>query len=287
MEKNFVPNPQWMSEKYDEMNAMLFNGRLGSCGFNIFTTGKGSGGGVLGWFKITGYGIKIDRRTRKMFYENYWDREYINRYNFVELCKPVIELNGNYRGTEHGFLSTLLHEMCHYYTYMEGLAPTQAHGREFKNIGSIVASRSNGVFTVHSIATAEEMSELELNDEMKAKKEKRLANKKAAVSAVVVFKMDGNVELTMTSIQSVIDRIKEYYGKREETVVVSNNSDVINFLFSKGYTSNLRTWKYWNLKEKPWLDKLKNMLFGFEDNEEADIEKPESEEMLSQRKYLR
>lgn len=154
MEKNFVPNPQWMSEKYDEMNAMLFNGRLGSCGFNIFTTGKGSGGSVLGWFKITGHGIKIDRRTRKMFFENYWDREYINKDNFVDLCKPVIELNGNYHGTEHGFLSTLVHEMCHYYTYMEGWAPTQAHGREFRNIGSVVASRSNGMFTVQRIATA-------------------------------------------------------------------------------------------------------------------------------------
>ena len=227
MEKNFVPNPQWMSEKYDEMNAMLFNGRLGSCGFNIFTTGKGSGGSVLGWFKITGHGIKIDRRTRKMFFENYWDREYINKDNFVDLCKPVIELNGNYHGTEHGFLSTLVHEMCHYYTYMEGWAPTQAHGREFRNIGSVVASRSNGMFTVQRIATAEQMSELELSDEMKAKREKRLANKKAAVSAVVVFKRDGVVELTMTSNQSVIDMIKKYYEKREETVVVNNNSDVI------------------------------------------------------------
>lgn len=288
MEKNFVPNVQWMSEKYDEMNAMLFNGRLGSCGFNIFTTGKGSGGRVLGWFKITGHGVKIDRRTRKMFSENFWDREYINKDNFVDLCKPVIELNGNYHGTEHGFLSTLVHEMCHYYTYMEGWAPTQAHGREFRNIGSVVASRSNGMFTVQRIATAEQMSELELNDEMKAKREKRLANKKAAVSAVVVFKKNGNVELTMTSNQSVIDIIKGYYEKREETVVVNNNSDVIEFLFSKGYKMNMRTWRYWNIEGKPWLDELKNMLFGFENNAESetDVDKSESEEEVEPSKIF-
>jgi len=286
MEKNFVPNVQWMSEKYDEMNAMLFNGRLGSCGFNVFTTGKGSGGNVLGWFKITGNNIKIDRRTRKMFSENYWDREYINKDNFVDLCKPVIELNGNYRGTEHGFLSTLVHEMCHYYTYMEGWAPTQAHGREFRNIGSAVASRSNGMFTVQRIATAEQMSELELSDEMKAKREKRLANKKASVSSVVVFKKDGDVELTMTSNELVIDMIKNYYGKAGETVIVNNDSNVIEFLFSKGYRTNMRTWRYWSIKEKPWLDELKNMLFGFEDNAEDGIGEPESEEEVGPRKIF-
>lgn len=296
MEKDFVPNVQWMSEKYDEMNAMLFNGRLGSCGFNIFTTGRGSGGGVLGWFKITGNNIKIDRRTRRMFHSNfvvsnyyttqYKNVEYINKDNFVDLCKPVIELNGNYRGTEHGFLSTLVHEMCHYYTYMEGWAPTQAHGREFRDIGSVVASRSNGMFTVQRIATAEQMSELELSDEMKAKREKRLANKKAAVSAVIVFKRDGAVELTITSNKSVIDVIKRYYEKKEETVVVNNNSNVIDFLFSKGYKMNMRTWRYWNIEGKPWLDELKNMLFGFENNAETDVDEPESEEEVEPSKIF-
>jgi len=286
MEKNFVPNVQWMSKKYDEMNAWLFNGKLGRCMFDVFTTGKGSGGNVLGWFKITGQGIKIDRRNGKMFRDNYFDREFVNRNNFVALCQPKIELNGNYHGTEHGFLSTLVHEMCHYYTYMEGWAPKQAHGREFRDIGSVVASRSNGMFTVQRIATAEQMSELELSDEMKAKREKRLANKKAAVSAVVVFKNDGDVELTITSSQPVIDKIKMYYEKSGETVVVNNNSDVIEFLFSKGYKKNVRTWRYWNLEEKPWLDELKNMLFGFENNAETDIDGPKSEENVEPSKIF-
>ena len=130
------------------------------------------------------------------------------------------------------------------------------------------------------------MSELELNDEMKAKRDKRLANKKAVVSAVVVFKKDGNVELTMTSNQSVIDIIKKYYEKREETVVVNNNSDVIDFLFSKGYKMNMRTWRYWYIQDKPWLDELKNMLFGFEDNAETDVDEPESEEEVEPSKIF-
>ena len=57
IDKTFIPNTQWMAEKYDEMNSQLFNGALGECDFNVFTTGRGSQGGTLGWFKIAARGI--------------------------------------------------------------------------------------------------------------------------------------------------------------------------------------------------------------------------------------
>ena len=263
MDKSFVPDVSWMAQKYDEMNAMLFNGKLGACEFGIFTTGRGSGGGVLGWFKMLGKNIMIDRRSRRMFVEDYYRKQFIDEENFVALCNPKIELNGNYRGTEHGFLCTLVHEMCHYYTYMNGWAPTQAHGREFRNIGMAVASRSNGLFTVQRLASAEQMSELELNDEMKSKKEKRLTNKKSSVSAVFVFHHNGrDVELTITSSAEVIEVIKNYYRQKDVSVVVNNNADVIDFLFSKGYNRNMRTWRYWDIGDKPWVDELKGILLN-------------------------
>jgi predicted SprT family Zn-dependent metalloprotease len=273
MDKTFVPDASWMAQKYDEMNAMLFNGKLGACEFGIFTTGRGSGGGVLGWFEMRGANLKADRYNRRMFADTFAGKEYINKDNFVEICKPKIELNGNYRGTEHGFLCTLVHEMCHYYTYMNGWAPTQAHGREFRDIGMVVASRSNGLFTVQRLASAEQMSEMELNDEMKAKKEKRLVSKKASMSAVVVFMPDGSIQLTTTSSQPLIGKIKFYRGSDDKTgtildkkywptVVVSNNPEVIDFLFSKGYRTNMRTWQYWNIEGKPWIEEFKRMLNG-------------------------
>jgi hypothetical protein len=157
MDKTFKPTREWMAAKYAEMNEQLFNGSLGNCSFDIFTTGRGSQGGTLGWFKIKGSRILIERRSRRM-YKDGWDRIYINRSNFADLCYPTIELNGNYTGTEYGFLATLVHEMCHYYTYMNGYAPKQGHGPEFKEIGYIVSSRSNGLFTIQRLATAEEMS---------------------------------------------------------------------------------------------------------------------------------
>ena len=261
MDKTFKPTVEWMAQKYQEMNEQLFNGALGECNFNIFTTGRGSQGGTLGWFKIAARGIRVDRYSRRMFKRIGWDTEYIDKHNFVNLCWPTIELNGNYSGTEHGFLATLAHEMCHYYTYMNGYCPKQGHGIEFKQIGSIVSSRSNGLFTIQRLATAEEMNELELNDEMKAKRDKRLANKKASVTAVIVFTQEGKVKLTMTSSQNLVNLItKTEEGERNEKVVSTNDANIIDYLFNKGYKKNMRTWRYWSLEDKPWINELKNML---------------------------
>ena len=261
MDKTFRPTREWMAAKYAEMNEQLFNGLLGSCSFDIFTTGRGSQGSVLGWFKITGRNIRVDRYSRRMFKNTNWEKVYVNRENFVYMCQPRIELNGNYSGTEHGFLATLVHEMCHYYTYMNGYAPRQGHGPEFKEIGSIVSSRSNGLFTIQRLASAEDMSHLELNDEMKAKREKRLNNKKASVTAIIVTTQEGKVKLTITSNQNLVNLITNTEkNERNENVVTTNDSSVIDYLFSKGYRRNMRTWRYWSLEDKPWIGELKKML---------------------------
>lgn len=260
IDKTFKPNEEWMAKKYNEMNQQLFGGSLGNCDFAIFTSGKGSQGGVLGWFKITGSNVRADRYSRRMFVGGWGTKVFIDRNNFVRLCRPRIELNGNYTGTEQSFLATLAHEMCHYYTYMDGYCPKQGHGREFKEIGQIVSQRSNGMFTIQRLASAEQMSEMELSDEMKAKREKRLSNRKSSVTAIFVFTKQGQVKLTITSSQNLINMISASEEERGNNVVTTNNADVIDYLFAKGYKKNMRTWRYWSLEGKPWIDELKQML---------------------------
>jgi hypothetical protein len=48
--------------------------------------------------------------------------------------------------------------------------------------------------------------------------------------------------------------------ERGSNVVATNDADVIEFLFSKNYKKNMRTWRYWSLEDKPWLGELKNLL---------------------------
>lgn len=248
-DKQFKPTPQWMAEKYDEMNMKLFRNELGPCDFGIFTSGKGSNGSVLGWFKITGDGIFISRRDRHM-YQDGWEKIYINEANFCRICKPKIELNGNYDGSEKGFLETLVHEMCHYENYMRGFAPKQPHGREFKMLAQLVSERSNGMFSVQRIASAEQMSELSLNDEIK----ERLAKRRWVT---FMFLKNGDVRMTTTSNKDLRDMIvRQYSESYVDKVVLSNDKKLIFNLLDKGYNYNMRTWRWWNVKDKDWLDTI-------------------------------
>ena len=285
MDKSFKPTVSWMAEKYQEMNSWLFNSELGHCEFSIFTTGPGSQGGVLGWFSVTNSGIRVSIPSRRMYLPRWNENTYVDSSNFVELCRPKISINGNYSGTENGFLATLVHEMCHYYTYMNGYCPKQAHGREFKEIGYVVSSKSNGLFTIQRLASAEDMKNLELSDEMKARKEKRLNNKKSSVTAVISFYRNGEVRLSITSNQNLVNVISTSEEERGNKVVISNDSDVIDFLFKKGYNKNFRTWRYWNLEGKPWLDELKSML-PETSGQTLSVKRPEPEVVQKQPKRI-
>lgn len=254
--RDFKVSIDWIRDKYVEMNQILFAGQLGDCDFDIFTKGKGSEGGILGYFKLSGK-LKADRRTGRMYMDTYYGMVEVNSGNFIKLCKPLIALNGNYIGTEYGFLVTLIHEMCHYYTYMRGIAPTKAHGSEFYRIGNIVSNKSGGLFTIERLATAEQMSNLELNDDMKAKKEKRITNKKASIYAVFEYRYGNKVNLTTTSSQGLINKICNFNGRKfVEKVIITNDIELIDFLFEKGYTKNFRVWRYWDVSDEPWLSKL-------------------------------
>ena len=254
LDKTFRPTEQWMAEKYTELNNWLFDGELGPCDFVVFTTGNGSQGRRLGSFMLKTENIFVNSATRRMYFGD----KYINRDNFAEICKPKIGINGNYSGTEDVFLGVLVHEMCHYYTYMDGYCPSKPHGTEFMAIGREAAMASNGKFSIQRIATAEEMSGLNLNSQIKARNEKKLANKKSAVSAIIVFARDGDVRLTITSSKSVMDEVYEY--ERNEKIITTKDPNVIEYLFNKGCRKNMRTYKFWRIGDKPWFNEFKNML---------------------------
>lgn len=253
----FVPTEDWMEEKYQEMNGLLFNGELGDCQFSTFTTGKGSQGGVLGWFKITGSNIKGRRSTRRMFYRSWQGEVDITRDNFVYYCQPKIELNANYHGKEESFLETLVHEMCHYYTYMNGFMPRQSHGREFKQACAMVQVRSNGRFTIQRVATSEQMAGLELSDEIKEKKKKRVENRKAKTTILIYWDKDGKTKLVTTTEGGLATVIKAGNYRK---LLISNDGNLFDFLYSKGYRSNIkfrkRGWAYWDITGKDWLNSL-------------------------------
>ena len=249
--RTFKPTVEWMAEKYNEMNNWLFNGELGQCDFDIFTTGKGSQGHYLGLFSRKCQGLKIDR-SRRSYLPNSGDKKYVTRDNFYEVCMPTILLNGNYSGTEEAFLTTLVHEMCHYYCYMYGLCPKQSHGREFRYICSIIQVRSNGRFAIKNVASAEQMSQMDLCPKMQAIRAKREENKALNSTALLIFMKNEEIHLFRTSAEnkSLVDtaiKAATRNGKVNK-ILLSSDVKVMNKLARLGYTRNFRRWRWWNLR---------------------------------------
>lgn len=269
MEENvkIKPTVEWIAEKYEEMNSRLFDDRLGECNFRIFTSGKGSQGSRLGCFGLDARNIRVNIHTRRMFIPGTWGHDdiIINYLNF-EICKPYIALNGNYSATEEAWLNTLIHEMCHYYTYMNGRAPKQGHGPEFRSIASYVAANSNGTITIERLASAEKMKNFELDDFYKEKRERRKTNKINRLQCIIIETESGEHELTLTSNDDLVKKIIEvnsngYRSNKCKKILWSSDPDLIKTLYDLGYKSSMRTYRYWTMRAWNW-DKIKNFNFA-------------------------
>lgn len=252
------PTTEWMTKWYDIMNQRLFNGELGACILRPFTTGKGSNGRTLGWFKITASNIKVDRSTRRIFKSDYYSRQYVDRSSFPSICKPCIELNANYSAPEDSWLNTLVHEMCHYYTYMYGYAPKQGHGPEFREIGAIVSSKSNGLITIQRLASAEEMTHFDLDANIKQKNQERLDRKKSNLNVCIIILDNKQVRLVTTTSMKLVDEIANLHNTKNDTLYFgcSHETGLVDLLYSKGYRSSMRTYRYWDISNASWLNIL-------------------------------
>lgn len=263
MENNikFKPTTEWMAQKYNEMNSQLFDNRLGECNFRVFTTGKGSQGRFLGYFELENRNVRVSTSTRRMFIPDNWryNEVIINQLNF-EICRPYIALNGNYSATEEGWLNTLIHEMCHYYTYMNGICPKQSHGPEFRQIARYVSYKSNGTITIERLANAEEMSNFYLDDEFKEKRERRVQNKINRLQCIIIETNSNEHELTLSSNDDVIKKVIDYNTNKCKRILWSADSNLIKILYDFGYKKNFRTYRFWTMSQDKW-DKIKDFNF--------------------------
>lgn len=242
--------PEWLAAEYDRLNKELFGGKLGPCAFGIFTTGKGQNGGVLGWFRITGPSVRVSNRNRKMYQLDLWgEKNYVTRENFVAICKPKIELNGNYRWTKKGASSVLLHEMCHYYCNMEGWRPKQHHGTEFKAIAFYVSQKSNGTFPVERIANAEMMQSVELNAATAEKKQRRTDAKLSRISVLLIYMFDGTVRMLTTSSRNLINDIIAHEARkgRCSKIMISSDPELKQSLADQRRLVESRSYRFWSL----------------------------------------
>ena len=265
-DEKFTPTVDWIAEKYYELNEWLFNGRLDNCLFEVFTRGEGMETS-MGHFRFTGRGVKYNKRTGQMYYyTGYGEKEKIDADNFALYTKPMIGLNGNYKRTEYMWLNTLVHEMCHYYTYMGGRRPVQAHGIYFRQIASIVGIRSNGIFDIKRLCDAENVGELD--EKIAARRQAREENKKSKMTALLVFRTNGDVQLITTTNQKLIDVVIANNNKPIcKRILATNDKSYIEYLWGEGFKHNMSlsksgtNYKYWPVQGEDLVDEIKNYDF--------------------------
>lgn len=274
-EVKYTPTVSWLEEKYAEMNQKFFDGKLMECNFEVKPLTK-----ALGSFGVSGK-IYASRSNRQMFLNDARGKVFITKENFVELGQPVITFNSKYKGTEKALLNTLVHEMCHYYTYMNGIVPKQAHGVEFKNISAIIYQKSNGYFDIQRCADKEEMTYYELNDEAQMKQNNKLEKLANKIKAVVCFMHNGEIHLSLTSSEEVINKIIYNIDGIRGTVYVIDDKNILNYLFHKGYTKNMRTWRYWELSSQPWITEFRTMLDALLFNKQEPVQANKGKQIFS------
>ena len=247
--QKFKATVEWMAENYKKANEELFDGMLGECYFEAQPTRPNN----LGNFRMNVQSgeLAYNKGDRRMFKKlpsyNIWnnDKIYINRNNFFEYCKPTIRMNTMYTGIESSLYNTLVHEMCHYYTYMNGRIPVQAHGKEFREVANYVAYKSGGAISVQRLASAEEMEGYKLDDGIKVRA--RSHNKP---HYYLVFTNNGDDEVRLVNVNSSGYRnMMEWIldARREQTVLQLDNEEIAESLYNKGYRQQSRTYRFWRL----------------------------------------
>lgn len=259
------PTVEWMRKMYDKFNDELFGGELGPCYFVTKTRGKMN----LGRFRSLGDHLFIDRYSRRMYvcYNSYYgfggDKTYINKDNFYSLFVPEISLNDAYSAPEEDWCNTLIHEMCHYYTYMYGYAPKQSHGSEFRSISQTVCSRSNGRFVITRLASAEDMARHKLDDRVQKQYDQRKANKLARTMFVLIQMRDGKLRIVRTDNSKLLAEIKEIHDERQDAsrIIAWKGPEATDYFDTLQYRSNSRTYRFWTAGKSldSFLEDLSNV----------------------------
>ena len=66
------------------------------------------------------------------------------------------------------------------------------------------------------------------------------------------------VRLVTTTSMPLLDKIANIHNSKKDTLYLgcSHDTDLVNFLYSKGYRSSMRTYRFWDISNVSWLNTL-------------------------------
>ena len=73
-----------------------------------------------------------------------------------------------------------------------------------------------------------------------------------------IHKENGEIRLVTTTKQSLVDEIvSESNGLTCKKIVATSDANFIEYLWSLGYKNNMSTYRYWSIKDKSIINKIK------------------------------
>lgn len=141
------PTVEWMKEKYIQFNNQFFGNYLEMPILKAEPISKRT----LGCFSFEPkIQIKANKFDMHMYFVDDFERtiKHVNHDNFIQIMNPSITLNTVWDCEEIYLENTLIHEMCHYQTYIDGFCPRKAHGKEFSYWAEVVNHHSNGKYKI-------------------------------------------------------------------------------------------------------------------------------------------
>lgn len=169
-EKNEViePTVAWVKQKYNEFNEKYFDNFLPKCSISVRPLGEKGGYVLGGTFRfmnaknaLVGLGVNL------VYNEDTGGYDEINKDTIYKVLKPVITINSKYSAPAKVLENTIIHEMCHYYTYFDKDGnfrncdkENEHHGNDFLEAAKMISEKSNGEINIKRLLEAEEIEQL-------------------------------------------------------------------------------------------------------------------------------
>lgn len=209
-ENVFVPTVEWMKMKYDEYNALCFGNKLPKCVLKIGPlSGFLMGSFVLASRKsVLRSTIMYDAESRKegkwgVYHDSKKDRYIpITNSNIYTIFRPTIVLSTKFSSSEDVFENTLVHEMCHYFQFINNgdiNVDNEYHGNDFDEIAEMIYRKTNGKLKI--TATSDELSQDSVSEDWVNKSGKY---------AVVCRKNNMDLGILLSSDQSLKYELSKY-----------------------------------------------------------------------------
>ena len=163
-EGNIEPTVAWMKQKYNEFNAIYFDNLLPKCHLKATPMAESGGKFRAGYMKMNHTsGVMIYNGANLYANPKTGGYDHIDKNNIYSIMKPVIAMNSNYSAPIDALENTLIHEMCHYYTWFNEDGSIRIpdkdndlHGQDFMNAAQMITQQSGGKIQIKKLVDAEE-----------------------------------------------------------------------------------------------------------------------------------